>query len=508
MANDDRGGYPEFFSPDRIASRARLLEAGIDPYPYSFCETHSVEAVRADFERLAAEGRELRIAGRIAAIRTMGKSVFADLRQGAARIQLYIRKGGSVPEILIREIAPGDIAGVAGRAFRTRTGEESIEVLELSILCKAAAEIPYGKAKDGRSWYALEDVEIKRSKRYLDWITDPASLERFRKRSEIIALIREYMRKDGFLEVETPTIEPVYGGAEARPFATSIYALGNRKAYLRISPELYLKRYIVGGFPKVFSICQNFRNEGIDSRHNPEFTMMEWYEAYTDYERQMDRFEELTCLLAEKIRGGLSFEYAGGTLSLERPWRRIRVPEVAERLLRKPWDRATKEDIGDALVSAGALRPGDRAAAVARESKGALLMELIEHALAGELFQPCFLMDHPRDISPLTKARRGNPDFVERFEPFIAGMEVGNAYSELTDPVEQFERFKAQRDAQRGTGKDYEDHPLDEDFLHAMACGMPPTGGVGFGVDRIVMILLGAESIRDVIAFPMRRAQE
>ncbi len=509
MGNDEvRTACPEFFSPDRLASRARLIEAGINPYPYSFEESHAVEAVRRDFDRLASEGIMLRVAGRITAIRTMGKSVFADLRHGASGIQIYIRKGGSVPEILIREIAPGDIVGVCGRAFRTRTGEESIEVLELVLLCKAAAEIPYGKAKDGRAWYALEDVEIKRSRRYLDWLTDPASLERFKKRSEIIALIREYMRGAGFLEVETPTIEPVYGGAEARPFTTSIYALDDRKAYLRISPELYLKRYIVGGFPKVFSICQNFRNEGIDSRHNPEFTMMEWYEAYTDYERQMDRFEELTCLLAEKIRGALSFEYGGVKLSLERPWRRIRIPEAAERLLRRPWDKTTKEDIADALESAGALRPEERTAAVARESKGALLLELIERTMAGELLQPCFLMDHPRDISPLTKAKRGNPDFVERFEPFIAGMEVGNAYSELTDPVEQFERFKAQREAQRNAGKDYEDHPLDEDFLRAMACGMPPTGGVGFGVDRIVMILLGAESIRDVIAFPMRRAAE
>ena len=320
------------------------------------------------------------------------------------------------------------------------------------------------------------------------------------------------MAREGFLEVETPTIEPLYGGAEARPFTVEVHALGNRKAYLRIAPELYLKRYIVGGYPKVFTICKNFRNEGIDASHNPEFTMMEWYEAYTDYERQMERFEELTCELVERARGGLKFEYRGETLDFTRPWKRHRIPEVIEKRFGKGYDDVTREEIGGALRETGAI-PGDKLDAMVKDMpKGHLVVDLAELLLKNELVQPCFLLDHPEETSPLTKAKRGRPGFVERFEPFVAGMEIGNAYSELTDPVEQYERFKAQRGLQAREGpdgkRDYEDNPMDLDFIHAVACGLPPTGGVGFGIDRVVMILLGAESVRDVIAFPMRRSAE
>jgi lysyl-tRNA synthetase, class II len=507
---------PDFFVSHRVSKRQDLLDAGIDPYPYSFRSTHSIAEMARDFQVLVAKGSEVSIVGRVLATREMGKAAFIDVTNDGATFQVYLRIQ-EVPEAarLLELLDIGDWVGVEGSLFSTRTQQPSIHLRSLTLLSKAVADIPFGKIHGGTVSYGLADVEIRRQQRYLDWITNPESLERLKLRSKIISSIRRYLEDDGFLEVQTPTLEPVYGGAEARPFTTDVWAL-KRKMYLRVSPELYLKRYIVGGLPRVFSICQNFRNEGIDATHNPEFTMLEWYEAFTDYEDQMRRFESLTCFLVQSIHGRLKIQYKGRKVDFTPPWPRLRVPEILEEifgvsieqidkslLVEKSMSRTSDSD----LIEKG-MRRDELNAELNASSIGQLVMEELENFLRAQnqLWHPCFLCDHPKDISPLTKAKRCHPQFAERFEPYIAGMEVGNAYSELTDPVEQLARFMAQREQQEGSAKGYEDHPLDWDFLHAISCGMPPTGGVGFGVDRVIMILLDQSSIRDITPFPMSRS--
>lgn len=315
-------------------------------------------------------------------------------------------------------------------------------------------------------------------------------------RSRIISSIRRWMEEREFLEVATPVIEAVYGGAEARPFRTSVWALGNREAFLRISPELYLKRYIVAGFERVFTICQNFRNEGIDHSHNPEFTMMEWYEAFTDYEDQMVRFETLVADVCREIHGATVVSYQGVKLDFTPPWRRI---SVVDALAAEGIDvnGLSAEELSNMVHESNGDHPP--------VSWGVAVAELFEKVCERKLVQPTFVLDHPVDISPLTKIKRGDPRFVERFEPYAFGMEIGNAYSELTDPVEQAERLLAQRDARRET--EYETHPVDVDFIKAIGCGMPPTGGVGLGIDRLIMLLTDAPSIRDIVPFPMVKTE-
>ena len=315
-------------------------------------------------------------------------------------------------------------------------------------------------------------------------------------RFHIISLIRRWMEQEGFLEVLTPTIEMVYGGAEARPFSTNIWSLNNQKAYLRISPELYLKRYIAAGFPKVFTICQNFRNEGIDKSHNPEFTMMEWYEAGTDYVRQMERFEQLTSFLAMELLGSTSIEFQGTQIELAAPWRRLCMTDAIKEYVGIDVLSMTIDEIETYMAD-------NQTEFNEGQPKGLLIAHLFEELCEAKLIQPTFILDHPVEISPLTKSKRGKPGFVERFEPFINCMEVGNAYSELTDPVEQYERLAAQRDIK--TGEDFENHPVDMDFIKAVGVGLPPTGGVGYGIDRIIMLLTNSSTIRDIIPFPMMK---
>lgn len=508
--------YPEFFVEQKLQKRCSALRAGLDPYPYSFSHTHTVAQIIANFRALSDSGVYVACPGRILSIRAMGKATFVDIIDDGKVLQAYVRANESPDAARTLDyLDVGDLVGITGNLFTTRTGHSTISVTCLVLLAKSVADIPLGKVHAGGLSYSLSDVEVRRQKRYLDWITNSNSLGRFRKRAEIILAIRSFLADEGFIEVETPTLEPVYGGAEARPFTTEVHALGNRKMYLRVSPELYLKRYIVGGFSKVFTICSNFRNEGIDATHNPEFTMMEWYEAFTDYERQMERFERLTCHLVERIHGSLRISYSDRELDFTPPWPRMRVPEVILEAFGKSYERLDKTVLIESIISETEEEKladtGTTSETLRRElsaaSLGQLVMDGVERFLRKEdrLWQPSFLCDHPREISPLTKTKRGAPEFVERFEPYVANMEIGNAYSELTDPVEQFERFAEQRLQQDNNGKDYFDHPMDEDFLHAIACGMPPTGGVGYGIDRIVMILLGQSSIRDVIPFPMRK---
>lgn len=496
----------EIFFDDRLANLQRLRDAGISPYPYSYSSTAEVRDILADFPRF--EGQTVRIWGRLLARRTHGKSQFLDLRTPTGDIQLYGRinelqplaKGKTNAWDLLDLLEAGDLVGVQGFVFKTRTGETSIHMADYEILSKALYPIPFGKQQGEQRWYSVTDPRVRYKERYIYWNVYPEETTVIRLRARVMELIRGFMNSRGFLEVDTPTIEMVYGGAEARPFETSIWALGRHKAYLRISPELYLKRYIVGGIPKVYTICHNFRNEGIDASHNPEFSMMEWYEANTDYEYQMSQFEELVAHLVVSVHGKHEIAYQGTALDFKPPWRRLRMVD------------AIREGTGFDIANAGdddlSRFSAQQGIAVEGEYNRGITTAVIFDKLCSErIIQPTFIVDYPVEISPLTKEKRGNPGFVERFEPIVAGFEIGNAYSELTDPVEQYERIRAQRQL----GREEEGvihHPMDWDFLKAVACGMPPTGGVGLGIDRVIMLLSNQASIRDVLPFPMMKTED
>ncbi len=374
--------------------------------------------------------------------------------------------------------------GISGFVFKTKKGETSIHCKEFKMLCKTLEPLP-------EKYHGIADIEIKYRYRHLDLITDADSRDVFVKRSKIIAEIRTWLNTRGFLEVETPVLQPIYGGAAAYPFSTQHRAL-DMKLYMKISPELYLKRLIVGGFEKVYEIGKNFRNEGIDRTHNPEFTMLEWYEAYTDYLYQMKQFEELVAHLAVAITGSTKVMYQGKEIEFAAPWRRLTVYDGVKEYAgidakNSSLDQifARCKELGSDLKKVG--------------TRGEMVMELFDLAVEKELWQPTFVMDHPVEISPLTKKHRTEAGLVERFEPVCAGMEIGNAYTELNDPEDQLARLKEQ-EAKRVV--DEEAQPMDEDFIHAIDTGMPPTGGVGLGVERIIMLLTDRPSIRDIILFP------
>lgn len=480
------------FVRDRLDCRWNLIHRGVDPYPYAFTGVEAIDVVRRK-----AVGDSAKCAGRVWSVRSAGKAAFVDLKDHTGRIQLYLRSD-RVSEAdweTFKSWDVGDVVGASGHVMITRAGELSLEVDRPTLLGKAVVPVPLGKETKERSYYRPTDPEVKYRQRYLHWILDDADRKRIETRTAIIAAFRARMVDWGFLEVTTPTLEMVYGGAEARPFKTEVWALGDQQVFLRVSPELYLKRYIVAGFPRVFTICQNFRNEGIDRSHNPEFTMMEWYEAFTDYEDQMLRFETLVAGVCEDIHGSSRVRYQGQELDFTPPWRRLTVCDAVGGHVGADVTGSSVADLQRIAVQHDVVV--DPAA-----TWGEVLMTLFETLCEPLLQQPTFVVDHPLEISPLTKSKRGNGRLAERFEPYAAGMEIGNAYSELTDPVAQAERLVDQR-RQRRAGQDYDDHPVDEDFLMAVGCGMPPTGGVGLGIDRLVMLLTDARSIRDIIPFPM-----
>ena len=487
------------FDESRIDKRNRLILMGVNPYPYSFPDVQKICEVKEMFEKLEAEQRPVLLCGRIWSKRNMGKTCFMDLRDASGKTQLFFAKKNMEASLWkqIELLDLGDILGVEGTVFKTKTGEATVKVVKFIVLCKVVVPIPIGKEIEDMVYYRIADVEGKYRERYLHWLLHDQDKCRIVKRSQIISAIRRQMEDNGFLEVSTPTIEFVYGGATARPFKTSIWALDNKEAFLRISPELYLKRYIVAGFEKVFTICQNFRNEGIDHSHNPEFTMLEWYETFTDYEFQMSRFENLVAGVCEEICGSTRISYQGIQIDFTPPWRRIAVLQ------------GLKEYAG---IDAASMTEGELAFELERHglndlhkaplSWGATVMKLFESLCEKHLVQPTFVLDYPVDVSPLTKVKRGDKKLVERFEPYVCNIEIGNAYSELTDPIDQLERFVKQRDIQ-SKDQGYEDNPLDVDFIKAVGCGMPPTGGVGLGIDRLVMLLTDTPNIRDIIPFPM-----
>lgn len=481
------------FDPRRMEKREELCASGVNPYPYTFSPTHRIGEVRED----QSPELPVKIAGRIWARRGMGRALFMDLQDHTGKIQLYFTQqalGEGWEALSLLDL--GDMLGVEGTIFRTRTGELSVQVRACILLAKALVPIPIGKEAGETTYYRVADPEVKYQERYLHWLLDKTDRERIYQRGRIIAAIRRRMEEEGFLEVSTPTITPLYGGAEARPFTTSVWALDHQEQFLRISPELHLKRLIVAGFEKVFTICQNFRNEGIDRSHNPEFTMMEWYEAFTDYEDQMRRFETLVAGVCAEVCGSTTLSYQGVEVDYSPPWRRLSMLDALREYANVDADALSIDELQAELERRGveSLEP---------LSWGLAVAQLFEVTCEAHLVQPTFVLDHPLEISPLARAKRGHGRLAERFEVYVCGMELGNAYSELTDPLEQLDRFLAQRRTQGEAA-----HPLDADFVRALGCGMPPTGGVGLGTDRLVMLLTDAASIRDVIPFPMVKARQ
>lgn len=498
--------YKKFgFDSARVQKREAMLEAGAELYPYEFKNVEKIQSLISKAEKQEAKEEEINVpaitAGRIWAIRKMGRTMFFDLRDDTDKIQLFINNQPFTKEDFKRigQLDMGDIIGVEGSIFRTKMGQLSIKVQKLTILSKTVVPIPMGKETEDKVFYRSTDPETKYRERYLHWILNNDDRNRIKKRGEIISSVRRYMENDGFLEVNTPSIEFVYGGATARPFKTSIWALNNKNAFMRISPELYLKRFIVAGFDKVYTICQNFRNEGIDATHNPEFTMMEWYEAYTDYNTQMERLENLVANVCKDVCGSTKITYQGVELDFAPPWKRMTMLEAIKEFVGVDANKMSVEEIKAELDKHEVEHNPNI-------SWGTGVVELFENLCEEHIVQPTFIMDHPIEVSPLTKVKRGDDRLVERFEPLVCGTELANAYSELNDPVAQLERFIKQRDIQQETaekGQDWEDNPLDVDFIKAIGCGMPPTGGLGIGIDRLVMFLTDAPVMRDIIPFPM-----
>jgi lysyl-tRNA synthetase, class II len=484
-------------NPLRAEKRRKLHDlraAGVDPYPHTYNQEHHAAELRAKYADGLQTGQSLpetnvKLAGRIMTIRKMGKASFFNLQDQSGQIQVYLRLE-ELSETARRSfelVDIGDIAGVEGFVFKTQKGEFSVHAKNFTMLCKTIEPLP-------EKYHGLTDVELKYRHRHLDLVMDPESRRVFETRSKIIREVRNYLDRKGFLEVETPVLQPLYGGAAAHPFKTHHRAL-DMELYLKISPELYLKRLIVGGFEKVYDMGKNFRNEGIDRSHNPEFTMLEYYEAYTDYEYQMRQFEDLISTVAVAVTGSSKVMYQGQEVDFTPPWTRLSVYDGLKKYADLDAEKITDGDLFKLIRSWGSdlEKPA---------SKGEMLMEAFELKVEKHLWQPTFVMDHPVEISPLTKMHRSKPGLVERFEPFAACMEIGNAYTELNDPEDQLRRLQEQ-ESKRVV--DDEAQPLDHDFVQAIEVGMPPTGGVGIGIERIVMLLTDRPSIRDIILFPTMR---
>ena len=481
---------------NRRHKRALLAERGIEAYPRRYrydLEPHEVHARHGELDaaQLEAAAIRLRVPGRVRGLRPHGRIAFVDLSDGVTKIQLFLRRNQLEESQwwLFEQLDLGDLVGAEGVLMRTRAGELTLAVERIELLAKALRPLP-------EKWHGLADVEARYRQRYLDLITSPESRRTFEVRSRVIRHLRRVLDEHGFLEVETPMMQPIPGGAAARPFVTHHNAL-DLELYLRIAPELYLKRLTVGGLHRVYEINRNFRNEGISTQHNPEFTMLEFYWAYSDYEQLMDFTEELLGGLARDVLGGETARWREREISFERPWRRYSMLEAVQVLGGVPAETAASAE-GLAVV----LR--DRGVEAPRPaSYGKLLTAVFEELVEEQLDPPTFIHGHPVEVSPFAKTDPLDPRFTERFELYVGGMEIANAFTELNDPDVQAERFRQQL-ADR-EGGDEEAQRFDHDYVHALEHGMPPTGGEGIGIDRLVMLLTGAPSIRDVILFPLLR---
>lgn len=470
---------------------AELQEAGKNPFKITRydVDTHTAD-IKDDFD--AYEGREVSVAGRLMSKRVMGKASFGNIQDKSGNIQIYVARDDLGEESYkeFKRMDIGDIVGLKGKAFLTKTGEKSIHVTEITLLTKSLQILP-------EKYHGLTNTDLRYRQRYTDLIMNPEVKDTFIKRSRIISTIRRYLDEQGFMEVETPMLVSNAGGAAARPFETHFNALGE-DLKLRISLELYLKRLIVGGLERVYEIGRVFRNEGLDTRHNPEFTLMELYQAYTDYNGMMDLTENLYRYVAQEVLGTTKITYNGIEMDLGKPFERITMVDAVKKYANVDFNEIHSLEEARAVAKEHHIEFEDR------HLRGDILNLFFEEYVEEHLVQPTFVMDHPVEISPLTKKKPDNPDYVERFEFFMNGWEMANAYSELNDPIDQRERFAAQ-DALADAGDEEANH-TDEDFLNALEIGMPPTGGIGFGIDRMCMLLTDSPAIRDVLLFPTMKS--
>lgn len=475
----------------RIKKLKALKEKGVNPYPYSFpIDTNSQQA-KERFEKLSNSKEPASLAGRVMLVRRMGKACFMTVQDFWGTIQLYFKIDtiGEERFNLVKLVEAGDIIGAKGSLFKTKTGEITINVDDFSILAKSIKPLP-------EKYHGLSDKEIRYRQRSLDMIMNRDVLDVFRQRVLIIDAIRQFLNERGYYEVEVPLLQPTYGGAEARPFTTHVNAIDQR-VFLSISPELYLKRFLVGGFEKVYTLTKCFRNEGIDKSHNPEFTILESYEAYVDYSEMMKLTEEMIEYMCLKIKGTARVEYQGMEIDFKSPWKRIRLFDALEEFSGLDCRNLSYQNLCGQIKKLG-LEEIDL-----DQEKGFLILEIFEHCVQPKLIQPTFVYDYPKETSPLCKVHRKDEGLIERFEPIVCGMELGNAFSELNDPVLQRSLLEDQAKRQEDSW------PMDEYFVEAVESGMPPAGGLGIGIDRLVMLLTDSSSIRDVIAFPfMRRERE
>ncbi len=490
---------PNQYRDVRLEKLEKLKALGLEVWPRKAQRTHGIARLVADYaeaetwpnEKLEELGLTVSVMGRILTIREMGKSVFAHLTENGEKVQAFFRMNDLAEPgwELLKLLDMGDFISVTGPLMRTKTGELSVRVKEIQFLSKALLPLP-------EKWHGLQDKEQRYRQRYLDLISNGDVLKTFQTRSRIVSAVRRFMEQQGYLEVETPMMQPIPGGATARPFTTHHNAL-DMPLYLRVAPELYLKRLIVGGFEKVFEINRNFRNEGLSVRHNPEFTMMEMYEAGSDLRDMMALTENLLSTLAGEVMGSEQLPWGEHSISYAAPFRRLTMKDAIAEY--GAIERHLLEDGDSVRTLARAAHIED----VDKKTVGTLLGDLFEHHAEKQLIQPTFITDYPIELSPLTKTLEGDDRFVDRFELFIGGMEIANAYSELNDPVDQLGRFQAQMD-EREAGND-EAMLLDQDFITSLEHGFPPTGGEGIGIDRLVMLLTNSASIRDVILFPLMR---
>jgi lysyl-tRNA synthetase class 2 len=471
----------------------QLRASGVPAYAYAYPVTHRSARIRSDASALEASGETVRVAGRLLTKRGHGKASFAHIKDADGPLQIYVREDVLGPEAyaLATELDLGDWIGVEGVVFHTKTGETTVRADAIQLLAKSLRPLP-------EKWHGLTDVETRYRQRYADLVVNDDVRAVFRARANILRAVREFLDGRGYLEVETPVLQPLYGGAAARPFVTHHNAL-DRKLYLRIAVELYLKRLIVGGLDRVYEIAKTFRNEGIDRFHNPEFTMLEFYQAFADYEDMMGVTQDLILHVLRAIHGSATITFDGKEIDFTPPWPRVTFRDAAAKALGVERVPDGEEELRALARKAGlSIDPSF--------PYGKVLDEIISERAQPDMISPVFLIDYPRDISPLAKPKRGDPSVVERFELMVAGMEVANAFSEQNDPAEQRQAFEAQLE-QRRRG-DEEAQLLDEDYLRALELGMPPAGGVGIGMDRLVMLLTDSRSIRDVVLFPQMRAEE
>jgi len=487
-------GREEQIINERLRKLKELRAQGINPYHYSFDKKNTLKELREKYAKHKSEKKtkeKIKTAGRLLSLRDLGKIAFGTLSDGTEKIQIVLQHPDTkedTKKFVKKYIDSGDFIGIEGNIFRTKRGELSISVKNLTLLSKSILPLP-------EKWHGLQDKEERYRKRHLDLLMNPEVKEVFVKRAKIINSIRTFLNDKGFIEVETPTLQVLYGGTNARPFKTHINVL-DMGLYMRVAPELYLKRLVVGGFEKVYEMGKNFRNEGIDHMHNPEFTMIEWYEAYADYHKMMDTAEALYKFIAKELNNSLTVEFKGRKVNLKNKWPRVPMTEAIKKELKIDVEKMSVQELEEYTEQ-------NKVDFVGSPSKGILINAIFEKLVTKTLTGPVWIIDYPKEVSPLSKPHREKEGFVERFECYVSGEEIGDGWSEIIDPIEQENRFKKEQQSLREGNKDA--HPMDEDFINALKSGMPVLGGIGIGVDRLVMLFTNSASIRDVILFPFMK---